>query len=51
VFYAWGAPRFLPVVLALGSFDYTVSRRIAALTAPRPRKLLLRRRVAVHLSS
>ncbi len=52
-FYAWGAPRFLPVVLTLGVVDYYVSRAIAAAaTGGRPRlaKALLAAGVTVHLS-
>lgn len=33
-FYAWGAPRFLPVVLGLGLIDYFLAARIAALVHP-----------------
>ena len=39
-FYAWGAPRFLPVVLALGFVDYWLARGVAAAkgTVARPRR-------------
>ncbi|NOU33209.1 MAG: MBOAT family protein [Polyangiaceae bacterium] len=52
-FYAWGAPRFLPVVLTLGIVDYYVSHAIArAVAAERVRvaKVLLGLGVTVHLS-
>lgn len=58
-FYAWGAPRFLPVVIGLGLIDYFLAARIAALVRPtasprgaRPRaaKLLLVLGVTMHLS-
>lgn len=58
IFYAWGAPRFLPVVLGLGLIDYYVARTIARLVEtsaqlPRRRRLariLLGLGVAMHLS-
>ncbi|HEX7837024.1 MAG TPA: MBOAT family protein [Kofleriaceae bacterium] len=50
VFYAWGAPRFLPVVVGLGIVDYAISHRIAAAASPRLRKALLAAGVTVHLS-
>jgi alginate O-acetyltransferase complex protein AlgI len=52
VFYAWGAPRFLPVVVALGVIDYSVSHQIARLRASSPRaaRLLLGLGVTMHLS-
>ena len=58
VFYAWGAPRFLPVVLGLGLIDYYVARTIARLVAEsvevparrRLAQLLLGLGVAMHLS-
>jgi alginate O-acetyltransferase complex protein AlgI len=50
VFYAWGAPRFLPVVLGLGIVDFAVSRQLAALAPGRGKKLLLAAGVTVHLS-
>ncbi|MBA3541530.1 MAG: MBOAT family protein [Deltaproteobacteria bacterium] len=49
VFYAWGAPRFLPVVFALGVIDYLISHRIAALAGGRKKALLIAG-VAMHLS-
>jgi alginate O-acetyltransferase complex protein AlgI len=51
VFYAWGAPRFLPVVVALGVIDYSVSHQIARLrtTMPGRAKLLLGVGVTMHL--
>jgi alginate O-acetyltransferase complex protein AlgI len=49
VFYAWGAPRFLPVVVGLGLVDFVVSHRLAA-AAGRRRKLLLGAGVALHLA-
>lgn len=52
-FYAWGAPRFLPVVLTLGVIDYYVSHAIAGATSggrPRLAKGLLAAGVTVHLS-
>src|SRR5215468_3194083 len=54
VFYAWGAPRFLPVVLGLGICDYFVSHRIAAIRAQpgpgRAARWLLAAGVTLHLS-
>ena len=50
VFYAWGAPRFLPVVLGLGVVDFSISRKLAALPPGRRKKLLLAAGVTVHLS-
>ena len=52
VFYAWGAPRFLPVVLGLGIVDYYVSHAIAASrrSDPRRARILLVAGVTVHLS-
>lgn len=52
LFYAWGAPKFLPVVFGLGVVDYSVSHAIARLRAggsPRA-KLVLALGVTVHLS-
>ncbi len=53
-FYAWGAPRFLPVLLALGVIDFFVSHQIAAARASvgreRRAKLLLALGVTMHLS-
>jgi alginate O-acetyltransferase complex protein AlgI len=52
VFYAWGAPRFLPVVVGLGIFDYFISHQIASARAlaPRRARLLLALGVTMHLS-
>ena len=50
VFYAWGAPRFLPVVVGLGVVDYALSHRIAATAPGRAKKLLLGTGVTLHLS-
>ena len=46
IFYAWGAPRFLPVVLALGVVDFVLSHRIARTRS----RLLLGLGVTMHLS-
>ena len=40
-FYAWGAPRFLPVVLALGVADYWLARAVARSTGRRKVALLI----------
>jgi alginate O-acetyltransferase complex protein AlgI len=52
VFYAWGAPRFLPVVVGLGVVDFAISHAIARAREARPgrAKLLLVLGVAMHLS-
>ncbi|HEY0483604.1 MAG TPA: MBOAT family O-acyltransferase [Kofleriaceae bacterium] len=54
VFYAWGAPQFLPVVLGLGIVDYFVSHQIAAARArpetARRATWLLGAGVTLHLS-
>ena len=49
LFYAWGAPKFLPVVLALGVADFYVARAIARAAGPR-RKRLLAAAVCVHVA-
>lgn len=54
LFYAWGAPRFLPVVVGLGVVDYLVSHAIhrarqSPATARRARVLLVLG-IAMHLS-
>jgi alginate O-acetyltransferase complex protein AlgI len=49
LFYAWGAPRFLPVVVGLGVVDFAVSHKIAALAPGRAKKLLLAAGVTTHL--
>ncbi len=46
-FYAWGGPRFLPVVLALGAADFWLARAIARAEG-RSRKTLLALALAVH---
>jgi alginate O-acetyltransferase complex protein AlgI len=48
-FYAWGAPRFLPVVMGLALIDFAVSIRIADTASPRPRKLLLAAGITMHV--
>jgi alginate O-acetyltransferase complex protein AlgI len=58
LFYAWGAPRFLPVVLGLGIIDFYVARVIARLIEEsahvparrRLARLLLGLGVGMHLS-
>ncbi|MEJ7601673.1 MAG: MBOAT family O-acyltransferase, partial [Kofleriaceae bacterium] len=54
VFYAWGAPKFLPVVVGLGLVDYFVSHAIASARAKpetqRRAKILLIAGVTMHLS-
>jgi alginate O-acetyltransferase complex protein AlgI len=54
VFYAWGAPRFLPVVVGLGICDYFVSHQIAAARArpetERRARVLLAAGITLHLS-
>jgi alginate O-acetyltransferase complex protein AlgI len=50
VFYGWGAPRFLPVVVGLGVVDYAVSHQLAAVTRPRLKRALLIVGVTIHLS-
>ncbi len=49
VFYAWGAPRFLPVVIGLGIADFLVSHRLAAASGQR-RKVLFGLGVTLHLA-
>ncbi len=49
IFYAWGAPRFLPVVVGLGVVDYALSHQIAR-SEGRLKKLLLAAGVTMHLS-
>jgi alginate O-acetyltransferase complex protein AlgI len=41
VFYTWGAPRFLPVVVGLGVIDFVISHRIAMATGRRRRAILI----------
>jgi alginate O-acetyltransferase complex protein AlgI len=50
VFYAWGAPRFLPVVCALGVIDFALGRRIAQARNTVRGKWLLGLGVTMHLS-
>ena len=50
VFYAWGAPRFLPVVVGLGVIDYAISHQIARWRGQRRAKALLAAGVTMHLS-
>jgi alginate O-acetyltransferase complex protein AlgI len=54
LFYAWGAPRFLPVVVALGIIDFSVSHAIGRARAradgQRRAKLLLGVGITGHLS-
>jgi len=50
IFYAWGAPRFLPVVVGLGVVDFAISHRIAAWRGTRRAKILLGLGVTMHLS-
>lgn len=54
VFYAWGAPRFLPVVVALGIVDYFISHQIATARArpedARRARWMLAAGVTMHLS-
>lgn len=47
-FYAWGAPRFLPVVLALGVADYWLARAVAR-SEGRRKKTLLVLALSVHV--
>jgi alginate O-acetyltransferase complex protein AlgI len=49
VFYAWGAPRFLPVVVALGVIDFAISRGLGAVAPGRRRRALLAAGVTMHL--
>jgi alginate O-acetyltransferase complex protein AlgI len=54
LFYAWGAPRFLPVVVGLGVVDYFVSHAIHRarqdVATHRRARLLLVAGIAMHLS-
>jgi alginate O-acetyltransferase complex protein AlgI len=52
LFYAWGAPRFLPIVLSLGVLDFFLARAIAATDATRTRrrKGLVAAGICVHVS-
>lgn len=50
-FYAWGAPRFLVVLIAISIFDYVISKRIAASEqGARRRVVLLVVALSVNLS-
>ncbi len=49
-FYGWGAPRFLPVVLALGVIDYSLSHQIHRVRTGPLRTWLLALGVTMHLS-
>jgi alginate O-acetyltransferase complex protein AlgI len=49
-FYAWGAPKFLPVVLALGVADYFLAKGIARAQDKKIKKALLVLGICVHLS-
>jgi alginate O-acetyltransferase complex protein AlgI len=48
IFYAWGAPRFVPVVLALGVVDYLLALAIAR-TQSRWRVVLLALGITMHV--
>jgi alginate O-acetyltransferase complex protein AlgI len=50
VFYAWGAPWFLPVILGLGVLDYGLARAIDARREERSAKLILAFAITIHLS-
>jgi len=54
LFYAWGAPRFLPVVLGLGVIDYFISHAIARVRGGadggRRARILVGVGVTMHLS-
>ena len=41
VFYGWGEPWFLPVILATAALNWYIGRQIAAYTAPRRRRIWL----------
>jgi alginate O-acetyltransferase complex protein AlgI len=49
LFYAWGAPRFMPVIFALGVADFWLARRIASSEGPTRRRLLIAG-ICVHVS-
>ncbi len=49
LFYAWGAPRFLPIVLGLGIVDFFLARALSVATGRRKRALLAAG-VTAHLS-
>ena len=50
LFFGWGAPAFLPVVLALGCIDYLLTHAIAKSDSARRRKQLLLGGITLHLS-
>jgi alginate O-acetyltransferase complex protein AlgI len=52
IFYAWGAPRFLPVVLALGVIDFAVSHWLGRLRGERSpaAKWLLAIGITMHVA-
>jgi alginate O-acetyltransferase complex protein AlgI len=50
IFYAWGAPRFLLVLLVVSAVDYRFSRRIAILLPSRARRGLLALAIFFNLS-
>jgi alginate O-acetyltransferase complex protein AlgI len=50
VFYAWGAPRFLLVLVAVSALDYVFSRALFAWASPRARAGLLALAVTINLS-
>jgi alginate O-acetyltransferase complex protein AlgI len=50
LFYAWGAPQFLMVLVAVSAVDYAFSWRIAARAPGRPRAALLAVAVTLNLS-
>lgn len=50
LFYAWGAPWFLPVVLALGIIDWLLALQIAKLRGTKAARLIVGFAVTMHLS-
>lgn len=50
LFYAWGAPWFLPVVLALGIVDWLLALQIAKLRGTKAARLIVGFAVTMHLS-
>lgn len=51
VFYVWGAPAFLPVILALGVADYQLSKAIGRRRGTRAGGILVASGVTVHLGT
>ena len=49
LFYAWGAPRFLPVVVGIGLVDFFISHRLAA-PEQRRRRALFALGITMHLA-